>query len=238
MLDSTLTILLTFIFFMCVGFLYTEGMWSNAVRLVNVITAALLATNFWEPAAGWLEGFNSTYTFFWDFLALWGLFALFMLAFRGMTDAVSRVKVRFPKAVDTAGGCVFAAGVGWVMVCFIMMTLHTAPLAKNFLFGSFQSDQRMFFGLAPDRQWLGFAQRQSLGTFSRLLTQEEMDQKPYGAGGGPAWQDDLAVFDRGARFIPKYLARRVSMEEYMTTKKATRVLESDMGGQIPKRQGN
>ena len=39
-----LPLLLLLIFAAAVGFLYPEGMWSNAVRLINVVTAALLAT--------------------------------------------------------------------------------------------------------------------------------------------------------------------------------------------------
>ena len=40
--------LLFVIFLFCVAFLYTDGMWGNAVQLINVVTAALLAVNFWE----------------------------------------------------------------------------------------------------------------------------------------------------------------------------------------------
>ena len=34
----------------CVGFLFRDGLWSNAIRLVNVVFAGLLAMNFYEPA--------------------------------------------------------------------------------------------------------------------------------------------------------------------------------------------
>ena len=50
-----ITLLLLLIFVGCIAALYTDGMWSNAIGLINVVTAALLATNFWEPAADWLE---------------------------------------------------------------------------------------------------------------------------------------------------------------------------------------
>ena len=87
-----------------------------------------------------------------------------------MTDQVSKVKVRFLKIADQIGSGVFALLIGWVMVCFTMMTLHTAPLAKTFLFGGFNSspDQSMFLGLAPDRKWLGFMQYESRGALSAL----------------------------------------------------------------------
>ena len=145
------TLLLLVVLAACVGVLYPEGLWSNAVRLINVVTAALVATNFFEPVARWLDGMADSFTYFWDFVALWGLFCAAMVVMRVATDLISRVKVRFLKIVDRVGSAVFALAVGWVMVCFVTMTLHTAPLAKEFLWGGFDPSQKMFLGLAPDR---------------------------------------------------------------------------------------
>jgi hypothetical protein len=178
-------------------------MWSNAIRLINVVTAALLATNFFEPLARWLDKWQPKYTYLWDFLALWGLFALLMIVFRLVTDNVSRVKVRFLKTVDQIGSTVFAVWIGWVIVCFTMMTLHTAPLARAFFFNNFRAEERMFLGLAPDRQWLGFVQKMSLGAFCRSATAEEWEQEKY-------------VFDPNADFMPKYSVRRANLEANIT----------------------
>ena len=204
-------ILLFVIFIACVAFLYTEGMWSNAIRLVNVVTAALLATNFFEPVAARATEWNASYTAMWDFLALWGLFSLFMVIFRTITDLVSRVNVRFPTMADRIGSGLFAAWIGWVMVCFALMTLHTAPLAKNFFFGAFQPDQAMFFGmLHPDRQWLGFMQKESAGGLCRSATEEEREENKY-------------VFDPDRRFITTYSDRRAALEAYMKKYSALRI---------------
>jgi hypothetical protein len=181
-----------------VAMLYTEGMWSNAIRLINVVTAALLATNFFEPVAQWLDDWDHARSYVWDFLTLWGLFAALMMLFRLATDQISQVKVRFLEVVDKVGSAFFAIWVGWVMICFMMMTLHTAPLARNFLFGGFQPEQRMFLGLAPDRQWLGFMRKMSLGPFCRWASEEELQQK--------------YVFDPHAEFLPKYTARRTKLQ--------------------------
>ena len=208
----------------CVAFLYTEGIWSNAIRLVNVVTAALLATNFWEPVARWLEGFADSFTYYWDLLALWGLFAVFMLMLRSMTGALSKVKVKFLKIADDIGGGVLAAWVAWVMICFITFTFHTAPLARNFMFGGFDPDSRMLMGLAPDRQWLGFMQSVSRGTYCRYGGEQELQQGAYGSESDPNSGDQkLCVFDREARFIPKYAARRSALEKNVGEKGATRV---------------
>jgi len=195
-------VLLFVIFIGCVATLYTEGMWGNAIRLINVVTAALLATNYWEPLATRLDNWNHSYTYYWDFLALWGLFAVFMVIFRVATDFASRVKVRFLKIADQIGGGLFAAWIGWVMVCFATMTLHTAPLAKNFMWGGFQPEQRMFMGLAPDRKWLGFMQKVSRGAFCRSATPAEWEQEKY-------------VFDPRAQFMPKYATRRANLEAHI-----------------------
>ncbi len=209
----------------CAGTLYPEGLWSNAVRLVNVIFAALLAVNFWEPLARWAEQMEPTFTFFWDFLCLWGLFCVFLVIFRLLTDFISRVKLRFRKIVDRIGSAFLSLWVGYVMVCFTMFTLHTAPLAERFMGGGFQPGENNFFFLAPDLQWAGFVQKMSLGPFCRTLTDEELSQY------GPAAEESekhLAVFDRQGDFVPKYAARRRWVEEYLQQYGTPRVMESDV----------
>lgn len=198
-----LNVLLLVILFACVACLYTEGLWGNAIRLINSITAALLATNFFEPAARWLESQFPSYTYLWDFLALWGLFGLFMAVLRVATDFLSRVKVRFLKIVDQIGGALLSIWIAWVMVCFTTMSLHTAPMARNFLRESFQPESHMFFGLAPDRQWLGFVQRTSLGQFCRSGTE--------------AGKNEKTVFDPRGEYMPKYATRRATLETQLRT---------------------
>ncbi len=127
-----LTGILLMILLFCIGFLFAEGMWSNALRFITVVAAALLATNYFEPVADQLDAWLPSYTYCWDFVALWGLFAVFVVLFRAMTDQLSKVKVRFPAKIDQAGSVVFSALVGWVMVCFTLTTLHTAPLGEKF----------------------------------------------------------------------------------------------------------
>lgn len=229
-----LPLLLFLLFVAIAATLYPEGMWGNAITLINVVTAALLATNFWEPLARLIEEYVPSFTFFWDFLMLWTLFALIFGLMRLVTDKLSRTKVRFIKVVDQVGGGFFAAWVGWVVVCFAAMSLHTAPLARNFMFGGFDPETRMMLGLAPDRKWLGFMQQMSLGPFSRTLPQTERDQNAYGRSTNPDEQA-LAVFDRNADFLPKYATRRSMLQDYVETKKAVRVPEGEYGSQVPKR---
>ncbi len=205
-----LPLVLLLIFIACVAFLYTEGMWSNAIRLINVVTAALLATNFWEPVATRLDRWQPSYTYMWDFVVLWGLFAALVMVFRSVTDFLSKLNVRFLKLADRIGSVVLACWIGWVMVCFATFTLHTAPLARNFLGGGFQPEKRMLLGMAPDRQWLGFVQRMSQGTYCRSATPEQ-------------WEKEVTVFDPRAEFLPKYATRRTRLEDHVKHNNTLRI---------------
>lgn len=149
--------------------LWNRGIWGAALTLVNVVFAALLAMNFFEPLANMLSSektIAAANSNMMDFIALWGLFALFSGAFRLATDLVSRVKVRFPYAVDVAGAVVLAIATGWVLFCFTMASLHASPLARSPFLGAFMEtpDQKML-GVAPDRLWLAFTRQASLGAF-------------------------------------------------------------------------
>jgi len=215
-----ITLLLFFIFAGCIAALYTEGMWGNGVRLINVVTAGLLATNFFEPVADWLEGCSTnfaTFTYLWDFLAFWGMFGLFMIIFRLATDEISKVKVRFMKIVDRIGAVVFSAWIGWVMVCLTATSLHLAPLAREFLFDSFHPEQRAQSNYAPELKWLGFMQKQSRGAFCRTPGEEDFRVEP-------AWKEDRTrTFDPRSEFMPKYATRRANLQAYNQEHKAVRV---------------
>ncbi|MEN6449551.1 MAG: CvpA family protein [Thermoguttaceae bacterium] len=198
-MSSLLTILMFGILLACVAMCYTDGLWSNAIRLVNVITAALLAMNFYEPLADWLQGkWGDSYTYIFDFVSLWALFVGASIILR-VANYVSRVKVKFMKLADRIGSGVLAVWIGWVMVMFTMTTLHTAPLAKNFLWEGFQPEERMFVGLGPDRMWLAFTQKQSMGTYA--CSPEH-------------------AFDPDSDYLPKYQQRRENLEEYVKTRES------------------
>ena len=111
-----LPLLLFLLFVAIAATLYPEGMWGNAITLVNVVTAALLATNFWEPLAKLIEEYVPSFTFFWDYLTLWALFAVIYGIMRTVTDSCrgrKSVSSRWP----TRWAGRFAAWVGWVVVC-------------------------------------------------------------------------------------------------------------------------
>ncbi|HEY2838261.1 MAG TPA: CvpA family protein [Pirellulales bacterium] len=197
-MELILSLIYLVLIVMIVALIGKEGLWSNTVTLVNVVTAALLATNFWEPMTRWSDSQFPSMVHVADFLIIWSLFALFYTAMRALTDLASKLRVRFPNALNQAGGFLMAAVVGWVIVCFLGMTLHMAPLAREFMGGMWQAEKPSMFGLSPDRQWLGFMQKESLGAFSRLT---------------PADDPEGRVFDPRGEFLAKYAARRQILEK-------------------------
>jgi len=204
-------VLLFLIFVACVAFIFGEGMWGAALRLVNVVTAALLATNFWEPVARLLEGtIGSSFTYWWDFLSLWVIFAVSLVILRLLTRRLSQVNVRFLSLADRIGGVVFAVCVGMTMVAFTTFTLHTAPLAEKFMFGGFDPNNPVIG--KPDRQWLGFVLRASEGSLSHL-------------------ENNAFPID----FIDKYAARRAALESLAKSNKTFRV---SSGGAPARRAGS
>lgn len=176
--------------------LMREGLWSNAITFINVAIAGLVATNFFEPVAEYFDAKMPSGTFFWDLIALWLVFAATFGVLRLATDNVSKVAVRFKKPLEMLGGYFFAILTAWVFLCFLAMTLHTAPLSREFFFGGFRAESPIFFGMKPDRLWLAWVQKLSRGPYDRMQTAEERKAEAY-------------VFDPKAEFMPKYATRRV-----------------------------
>ncbi|MBN2218453.1 MAG: CvpA family protein [Pirellulales bacterium] len=189
-----LPLLLLVIFIAVVASLYTEGMWGNALMLINVVTAALLATNYFEPLARWIESMDwaASYTYLLDFLCVWLVFVVALIIMRVITDNLCRVKVRFLSLANQIGSVVFACLVALVMLCFTTFTLNTAPLAKHFMWGAFQADKGAVFGWAPDKWWLYFARMASKQVYAR----------------SPA-----NTFDPYGQFKNNYEARRADLEK-------------------------
>jgi uncharacterized membrane protein required for colicin V production len=195
-------LVLLVIFAACVAMTMREGLWSNAVMFFNIMTAAMLASNYYETLANWLEQKQPSYTYVLDFLSLWTIFCVVLIGLRLATDKLSRVTVKFKMPVEWAGGIFFSLWIGWLMVCFSTFTLHTAPLARSFLLGTFQPEPKseMFFGLAPDRQWLAFMHTMS-------------DYGSLGRGRSETDPEGTNVFDPKADFILRYAARRKAFED-------------------------
>jgi hypothetical protein len=169
--------------------LWREGLWSTAIMFLNVLLAATFATAWFETVVAFLEPRMASYTYLLDFIALWGLFALVLLALREVSDRVSRTKIRFRRPVELFGCPVVAAATAWIVVCFTAASLHTAAVPRDFIQAA--PEDRMFFGLAPDLRWLQWVRGSSLhGPFAR----------------------PQQSFDPNSDFVLRYAARREALE--------------------------
>ena len=183
--------------FIVIAMLWNEGMWSNAITMINIVFTGIIAWNLFEPAATWLESQLKSYTYVCDFLAFWLIFALVFNIFRASTDQISKVKVRFKKPIEQTGNILFAILSAWVMVCIICASFHVAPLSASPFKGSFASEPKAgcFFGLAPDRMWLAFMHTRSKKAMKSVLGQPK-------------------VFDPGGEFTLKYATRRKELQAH------------------------
>ena len=182
-----------------VAILGTDGLWQNIIVFFNVLFAATLTMNFFEPVSLWLDYKLPTFSYVIDLLVFWGLFALLNIIFRVVTGQLSKVRIRFLKPVDIFGGILLSLWTGWIMVSLTLTSLHLAPLPLNSFGDTFQPDpeSQMFFGLAPDRKWLALMHQLSQGGFSRSAPEDNPNKY---------------VFDPEAKFILNYGTRRKTLE--------------------------
>jgi hypothetical protein len=190
-----LSIIAGFIVFLIIAMLWTEGLWGNAITFVNTLLAALVAMSWFEPAADFLEReVMGSWTYLLDFVSLWGVFCFTFLILRTTTDQISKHRVRFRLPVELGGNILFSLLTAVIVVSFFEATLHTAPLARTAVFGSFQKEPLSgnAFGMAPGRKWLGYVQSRSRGALS--------------AG---------REFDPKSEFVIKYGQRRQDLYDHM-----------------------
>ena len=182
------------IIFACVALTFNKGLWRNLITWVNVMFAALLATNYFEPLAEFFKSKDVTYDFMVDLISVWLIFAVAMLMLRIFTDRLTTRKVRFIRPVDLGFGIFFSLWTGWIVACFAAFTLHVAPLPRDAVAASPAGSNFIF---SPDRLWLGFSQAQSYRALGRADSAEVPDY----------------VFDPKGDFILRYAASRAKLEK-------------------------
>jgi hypothetical protein len=175
--------LFAFTMVICLAFLHGEGVWGNALTLINMLLATIISLNAFEPVANLLEGFLGGPDYM-DVLSLWLVYIIAFLVLRLSTDAISRMKVRFQKNVEQIGTFVFSGLIGCLFYSFMTLSLHTAPIQPNV------PSMRFFEG-----QYYGFLRYESAGALASFLPDREFDRQ---------------ATSPETNFFGRYLARRVA----------------------------
>jgi hypothetical protein len=158
----------------------SEGAWGSGLTFLAVLFAGLLAMNFFEPVAGFLDDIGSGMERYSDFVALVGLFALFTFLLRLATDTIAPTEIDVDARVYQASRWLFGLAAGYTTMAVLLTALHTAPLPRSFLGFSPEKAALMEFA-APDRQWLGFTQHVSEKVLARrVFDGAQFNPQPYG----------------------------------------------------------
>ncbi len=164
-----------------------EGAWGAAITLLSVILSGLITMNVFEPICDNLLGGDSYWQERLDLIMLGGLFALGVFGFRAAADYVSPTYIAVHRYVHEAARWGCALLTGYITMAFLLTALHTAPLPREF--AGFRPERANFFGLAPDRQWLGFMQYMSERVCSS--NPPRIFDGPQIVLGEPAWPNNV-----------------------------------------------
>ncbi|GAB6187555.1 hypothetical protein [Thermopirellula anaerolimosa] len=182
-----------------IAFALRDGAWGTFIRAWNILFAGLLATNFFEPAARFLEDTaGSELTYFYDFLAFWGTFAVFMVILHSLTAVISRVSVKFNIYVDRTFTVLSALSCAGTFNALLLFSLHFAPLGPSPFGTALVSDQGLPLGL----RWGLMASLMSRGALSRTVSAEEAAS--YGA--------NIAAFPGRNNIFQVYQKRQESLK--------------------------
>lgn len=162
------TILGVLLLFGVVAMLGKNGLWNNGVLLINVVLSLLMSMAMYPILTElFISKVAVRLVFFYPLLFMLLLFSICLSLSRLLSRLASKIQVRFHPVMDAVGSYVCTAIISWLMLGFILAAMHYTPMPEKYLWDSFFSNGRMMFGIAPDRQFLGFVKMQSRGTFHK-----------------------------------------------------------------------
>jgi uncharacterized membrane protein required for colicin V production len=197
------TIMQLIIAFLTLGLTYvltSEGLWGSALMFFNVLFAAMISFNFYEPLAKLIDSTGINWGFS-DTLCMLGLFCIALVILRLTTETIAPVMVRFPLPVYHAGRLIFGLAGGSLTMAIVILALHAAPVHKK-IFSAIDDTTKPPFGLGLDHMWLGFFQYETGAVFANLGYGRPDPYRTYGHGGR------VNVFDpKAAWLVDHYDAR-------------------------------
>ncbi|MGQ0635730.1 MAG: CvpA family protein [Planctomycetaceae bacterium] len=136
----------------------SEGAWGAGLIFLCVLFAGLLAMNFFEPVAAFLDHQGGEWVQnYSDLAALVGLFALFTFLARSAAEHLAPTDLELDGRIYQFARWVFAVATGYTTTAILLTALHTAPLPREFI--GFKPEGKNLFDMrAPDREWLGLVQ--------------------------------------------------------------------------------
>src|SRR5215217_7585077 len=136
--------------------LASEGLWGAALMFFNVLFAAIIALNFYEPLAA-LIGSTGLNWGFSDTLCLLWLFIIASLLLRLTTESLAPSMVRYPGPIYHVGRWLFALAGSVVTIAVLLLSFETAPVHKK-VFGVIDYKTKPPFGMGLDHKALAFFQ--------------------------------------------------------------------------------
>ena len=133
----------------------------------NVVFAAMIAFNFYEPLAKLIDSTGIDWGFS-DTLCMLGLLLrLASLLLRMTTETIAPAMVRFPHAGLSCRPVRLRAGGALVTIAIVILAFHAAPVHKK-IFNAIDYDSKPPFDMGLDHQWLGFFQYETGAVFTTL----------------------------------------------------------------------
>jgi len=177
---------------------FREGIFTALTVLINIVIAGVIAFNFWEPVADFLDPkLHGSFVGGWeDFFVLFILFSAALITLRIVTNNLAPTQIEFAATPNQFGGAFVGLCSGYLLAGFLTCMMQTLPWHEEFMGfaprSSNEGPSRAF--LPPDRVCLTMLRH--LGAYP--LASAEIDpgaKSPY---------DRYRTFDRGATFEQRY----------------------------------
>jgi len=151
-------IIFAIVIFATVAMTVREGLWSNAITLVNILISGTVAFAFYAPIVVYLDESvtDGQHTYWLDFAVLWALFCVAMVICRSLTGAASKTRMRFKYPIDDFGGPLVGVLAALVMASFVLASFHVAPMPKDFLGGNLATSVDSASITQPDAAWIKY----------------------------------------------------------------------------------
>lgn len=223
MIDPILLAVLAVVAWLVAG----EGAWGAATTFFSVVFAGFLTMMFFEPLSMWL-GSNVMTSVTWqprlDIIAFGIVFAIGVTLSRLAGEKIQKTDLDIESKSYDALRWLAGLATGYVTVAILLTALHTAPLQREF--AGFTPERANMFGVAPDRQWLGFVQYASEWAFQ---TRNAAGQKRVFDGPEYALLPGQPA-QRWASFPIRYATRRARLSGIPTAATASPTAAPGSGG--------